>query len=151
MLKLTSNNTEHMVALGEKIGRSLSGGSVIELQGDVGAGKTTLTKGIALGLGVEEDVQSPSFTISRVYDAHDGLSLAHYDFYRLNDPGIMSDEIHETVSDANFVTIVEWGDIIENVLPIDKLTISIISISENERKLTISAGGDRSRKVLEEL
>lgn len=151
MLELISNNAKHMISIGEKLGRSLGGGNVIELKGDVGAGKTTLTKGIAIGLGVDEDVQSPSFTISRVYSARDGLSLAHYDFYRLSNPGIMSDEISETIGDDSMVTVIEWGDIVENVLPEDRLTISIISVSEDERKLTIEAGGDRSGIVLGKL
>jgi len=151
MLELTSDNTENMISLGERIGHSLSGGDVIELRGDVGAGKTTLTKGIAIGLGVDEDVQSPSFTISRLYSARDGLSLAHYDFYRLNDPGIMADELNEAAGDDNVVTVIEWGGIVENVLPKDRLTISIIAVSENGRRLTLEASGNKGKRVLEKL
>jgi tRNA threonylcarbamoyladenosine biosynthesis protein TsaE len=151
MLKLNSNNTNHMISLGEKIGHCLVGGEIVELRGDVGAGKTTLAKGIAKGLKIDEDVQSPSFTISRVYDARDGLSLAHYDFYRLSDPGIMSDEMLETVNDTKMVTVIEWGDIVEDVLPIDRLTIEISTPSEDTRQLTISSGGNQSNKLLEKL
>jgi len=84
-------NEVQMTNFGKKLGSFLVGGEVIELVGDVGAGKTTLTKGIGIGLGVTENVQSPSFTISQVYDARDNLTLSHYDFYRLNDAGIMSE------------------------------------------------------------
>lgn len=133
--------------LGQKIGALLKGGETIELIGDVGAGKTTFTKGLAVGLGIDEDVQSPSFTISRVYDARDGLMLAHYDFYRLNDAGIMADELMETSQDKTAVTVIEWADIVEGVLPKDRIAITFAAPSEDERTLTISA----DQKILENL
>lgn len=140
-----------MKRLGEKLGNILVGGEIIELVGDVGAGKTTLTKGIAKGLDIDEDIQSPSFTISRVYDGRDGLTLAHYDFYRLQEAGIMHNELSETVSDPTATTIVEWAAIVGGVLPADRLTISITPLSEESRKVELRAGGERSKKVLENL
>lgn len=125
--------------LGEKLGALLKGGETIELIGDVGAGKTTFTKGLAVGLGIDEDVQSPSFTISHVYDARDGLLLAHYDFYRLNDAGIMADELMETSQDPTAVTVIEWADIVEDVLPADRIAISFAAPSEDQRTLTMKA------------
>src|SRR5690349_10555846 len=108
---MTSVETDDdMRKLGKKLGTLLKGGEVIELIGDVGAGKTTLVKGIAEGLRVDEDVQSPSFTLSRVYPARDDLWLHHYDFYRLNDPGVMRYEFAESIADAKSVTIIEWAD-----------------------------------------
>ena len=124
-------------AFGEALGRMLSGGEVLELVGDVGAGKTTFTKGLALGLGIDEDVQSPSFTISRVYDARDGLALAHYDFYRLNDAGILRDELREVMSDATVITVIEWADIVDGVLPDNRIRITFRAPSDNERVLQI--------------
>ncbi|MEP7205160.1 MAG: tRNA (adenosine(37)-N6)-threonylcarbamoyltransferase complex ATPase subunit type 1 TsaE [Candidatus Saccharibacteria bacterium] len=138
---------DEMIALGTRLGVLLFGGEIIELIGDVGAGKTTLSKGIALGLEVEEVVLSPSFTISRVYNGRDGLVLAHYDFYRLVDAGIMADELSETVSDPKTVTIIEWGGVVEGVLPIDRLTIRIESPTENSRRLSIVPGGPISKKL----
>ncbi len=129
---------DETLAFGEALGRQLQGGAVVELVGDIGAGKTTLTKGIAKGLGVDEDVQSPSFTISRVYDARDGLRLAHYDFYRLSDPGILADELSEALGDKETVVIVEWADVVEQVLPVDRVTIHITSPTETSRQLTIT-------------
>jgi tRNA threonylcarbamoyladenosine biosynthesis protein TsaE len=96
-------------------------------------------------------VQSPSFTISRVYDAPNGLQLAHYDFYRLHDAGIMADELHETVRDQKAVTIIEWAEIVSGVLPADRLTVAIISPSENGRTVTLTAGGAISERLLERL
>lgn len=130
-------NEQETKALAEKIGTVLKGGEVFELVGDVGAGKTTFVKGLAKGLTVTDDVQSPSFTISRVYEARDNLELAHYDFYRLNDPGIMADELSETVHDPHIVTVIEWAGIVEGVLPENHFTISFEAPSENERRITL--------------
>lgn len=140
-----------MKQLGERIGALLRGGEIIELVGDVGAGKTTLTKGIAKGLGVDEDVQSPSFTISRVYDAREGLVLSHYDFYRLHDAGIMADELHETLHDPKSVTIIEWAEIVSGVLPDDNLRVQITSPSETDRRIEFTPGGAKSRELMEKL
>lgn len=126
-----------MHALGCRIATQLKGGELIELVGDVGAGKTTLTKGIARGLGVEEDVQSPSFTISRVYDLPGGRQLAHYDFYRLSDPGVLADELAEVMGRDDFITVIEWADIVESVLPPDHIQIHIVSPAETVRQVTI--------------
>lgn len=127
-------------SLGEKIGQLLKGGEVIELVGDVGAGKTTFVKGLARGLGIDEDVQSPSFTISRVYDARDTLVLAHYDFYRLNDAGIMANELTETTQDPETVTVIEWADIVEGVLPSHRLRIQFAAPTETARTLSLDGG-----------
>jgi len=133
--------------LGEKLGRLLVGGEVLELVGDVGAGKTTFVKGLARGLLIDEDVQSPSFTISRLYDARDDLRLAHYDFYRLSDAGIMADELTETTQDPQTITVIEWADIVEGILPDSRIRITFVAPTETTRALTIT--GDE--KILEKL
>lgn len=140
-----------MRSLGVRIAHALTGGEMIELVGDVGAGKTTLTKGIAEGLRIEETVQSPSFTISRVYDAPNGLRLVHYDFYRLPDAGIMADELQETLRDPTAVTVIEWAGVVDGVLPADRITITFISPSETERWVEITATGDNSKRILEKI
>ncbi|MEI7917788.1 MAG: tRNA (adenosine(37)-N6)-threonylcarbamoyltransferase complex ATPase subunit type 1 TsaE [Candidatus Saccharibacteria bacterium] len=142
---------KEMQQIGAKISAAFLGGEIIELIGDIGSGKTTLTKGIAVGLGVTENVQSPSFTINRVYEGHDGITLSHYDFYRLNDAGIMADELQEVTSDQKTVTVIEWAGVVEGVLPIDRLSIKITSPTENTRQLELIAGGENSRKILEGL
>lgn len=123
--------------LGRKIGEQLHGGEVFELIGDVGAGKTTFVKGLAEGLGVDDEVQSPSFTISRLYDGRDMLQLVHYDFYRLTDPGIMANEVSEMVADPQTVTVIEWANIVEGVLPAQHFAISITAPTETSRLITI--------------
>lgn len=140
-----------MQAFGEQLGRVLHGGALLELVGDVGAGKTTFTKGLARGLEADDDVQSPTFTLSRVYNIRDGGVLVHYDFYRLNEPGIMHHEIAEAIADPETIVVIEWGDIIEGVLPDDRLTIRIVAVSENSREIDIQAGGDSAKQILEQL
>ena len=127
-----------MKELGEKLGKRLKGGEVFQLVGDVGAGKTTFVKGLAKGLAVDDEVQSPSFTISRLYLGRDDLQLVHYDFYRLTDAGIMANEVAEMVHDPKTVTVVEWADIVEGVLPDDHYTINITAPTETSRVVEIS-------------
>lgn len=140
-----------MKALGARLGSLLVGGESIDLTGDVGAGKTTFTKGIAEGLGVDEEVLSPTFTISRTYDGRDGLQLAHYDFYRLNSAGIMHDELSETVASNQTVTVIEWSDIVKGILPTDHISIHITSPEETVRHLSFTGHGTASRALIERL
>jgi len=128
--------------LAQKLGRLLRGGEIIELVGDVGAGKTTFVKGMALGLDIDEDVQSPSFTISSIYDARDGLRLAHYDFYRLAEAGIMSEDLAENMHDPTTITVIEWADIVEGILPENRLTINFETPTEQTRRLTFTGRDD---------
>jgi tRNA threonylcarbamoyladenosine biosynthesis protein TsaE len=136
-----------MKELGQALGTQLRGGEVIELVGDVGAGKTTFTKGLAVGLGVDEDVQSPSFTISRVYDGRDELRLAHYDFYRLQDAGIMAHDLEESVGDPATITIIEWADVVKTILPEEYLEIRFSSPTESTRVLQVNPRGARYQSM----
>lgn len=148
-MKITSEKA--MLEFGRKLGSLLSGGEVIELIGDVGAGKTTLVKGIAEGLLIDETVQSPSFTISRVYDCRDGLTLAHYDFYRLNDAGIMRQELSERLLDSRSIEIVEWGESVGDILPTGRISIRINFVDESSRVLNIIGDGVKSLDLMEKL
>jgi len=138
---------QEMRQFGEKIGAVLRGGEVIELIGDVGAGKTTLVRGIAAGMGITETVQSPSFTISRQYEVPTGTILVHYDFYRLADPGIMRGEFVETTGRSDMVTVIEWADTVADILPQDRLCLTIVSPTESSRRITISAHGTVSERL----
>ncbi|MDK2898825.1 MAG: tRNA threonylcarbamoyladenosine biosynthesis protein TsaE [Patescibacteria group bacterium] len=151
MIFIKIDNEDDMKTFGESLGKLLQGGEFIELIGDVGAGKTTLVKGIAVGLGVEEQVQSPSFTISRVYNGRNNIVLAHYDFYRLKDAGIMENELKETIGDSNTITIVEWSGAVVKTLPIDRLSVNITSPTEDSREIVIDHGGDLSDKLEKQL
>lgn len=125
---------KEMLEYGKKIGQSLNSSTVFELLGDVGAGKTTLTRGIADGLGVAEDVTSPSFTISKEYQG-EKLRLVHFDFYRLEDPGIMADDLAEEIQSPNTVVIVEWGQSVADLLPENHRKIEVKYLDENTREV----------------
>ena len=148
---MTIASEAEMKQLGEKLGELLSGGEVFELIGDVGAGKTTFTKGLAVGMKIDEVIQSPTFTISRVYTTPSGLELRHYDFYRLNEAGIMASELAESIDQPDVVTIVEWAKAVESVLSSDRIRVVISATSDEERQVEITALGSRSARILEEL
>ena len=127
---------QEMQALGKKIGVKLRGGEVFELIGDIGTGKTTLVKGIALGLKIDDDVQSPTFTIQRSYKARDDLVVNHYDFYRLEYAGIMAQEIEESLYDPKNILVIEWGESVKDVLPPERVIIKIDYLPETGREVT---------------
>ena len=127
---------QEMLQFGRQFAKKLQAPTVIELLGDVGAGKTTFTRGLAEGLGVQEPLSSPSFTISRRYSG-EGRQLVHYDFYRLADPGIMSAELQETIAAPDTITVVEWGESVRGLLPKERYTIEIKYLSEHEREVTV--------------
>ena len=148
-MELSITSADAMKQLGRKIGTLVRGGEVIELVGDIGAGKTTFTKGLAAALGIDDDVQSPTFTISRVYDSPRGIRLTHYDFYRLNEPGIMRAELNEAVRDQATVTVIEWAEVVADVLPADCLRMTMTATDEETRSVVLLAGGEKSRVLLE--
>jgi len=139
-----------MKDLGARIGALVRGGETLMLVGDIGAGKTTFTKGLATAMGVGEDVQSPTFTISRVYDTATGLVLAHYDFYRLNDPGIMRAELSEAAHDPSTVTVIEWGEVVADSISSNTLSVIITLTSETARRVELVATGEATR-IIEEM
>lgn len=131
-----------MLDFGKKFAKNLTPPCVIELVGDVGAGKTTFTRGLAAGLGIVEAVTSPSFMISKRYhfpltSGNDG-ELVHYDFYRLPDPGIMQDEIAETIKLPHTIVIVEWAESVASLLPADKILIRIELEEDGSRTISFS-------------
>ena len=130
------NSEQEMLDFGADFAKSLNN-QVIELLGDVGAGKTTFTRGLAQGLGIKEPITSPSFTISKSYALPNSNGrFIHYDFYRLPDPGLMLDDLQENLNNPENVIIVEWGESVTNILP------------ENRTKIEIKYNDDNSREVI---
>jgi tRNA threonylcarbamoyladenosine biosynthesis protein TsaE len=101
---------------------------------DLGGGKTTLTRGLAKGFGSSDKVASPSFTLSKIYKAK-GKELHHFDFYRLQEPGALSNELAEVLEDNNNVVVVEWPGIVQDVLPKDRMTIHLRVTSPDSREI----------------
>lgn len=121
---------------GARLGRALRGGEVIELISDLGGGKTTLTRGIASGVGSSDVVGSPSFMISKVYKTPK-FEIHHFDFYRLTEAGLMEHELHDVLNDPSAVVVVEWGGLVQHVLPEERLTIQINKTSDGGREMII--------------
>jgi tRNA threonylcarbamoyladenosine biosynthesis protein TsaE len=120
-----------------RIGRRLRGGEVIELVSDLGGGKTAFVRGLAKGMGSKDQVRSPSFTLANQYGAGD-LTLHHFDFYRLKRPGIMQSELAEVLEDPKAAVVIEWGGIVEKVLPAKRLTVHIKTTGETSRQFSFS-------------
>ncbi len=133
--RIISDSADETRRLAEKIGRRLRGGEIIILASDLGGGKTTFVRGLAGGMGSQDAVRSPSFTLGNEYRAK-ALTLSHFDFYRLKEPGIMRDELAEVLTDPKSVVVVEWGAIVEDVLPEERLTITLRATGHNSRELT---------------
>jgi tRNA threonylcarbamoyladenosine biosynthesis protein TsaE len=129
------------LALGRRLGQNLKGGEVIELSSDLGGGKTTLVKGIAAGAGSKDLVSSPSFTICNQYKAS-GYTIYHFDFYRLNDPGIIRRELQEVLGDPKIVVVIEWPISVEDSLPPDRLSISLQATGEQTRDMRFECSED---------
>lgn len=103
----------------------------------MGGGKTTFTRGLAAGAGSVDKVASPTFTISKEYKAQK-FTIAHFDFYRLDQAGIVADELAEVVHDENYVVVVEWGEVVHDVLPADRVTITIRQTAEGNRAIQLA-------------
>jgi len=130
-------NSKATLELAGKVGRKMRGGEIIELVSDLGGGKTTFVRGLARGLGSTDMVRSPSFTLANQYRTKK-LTLYHFDFYRLFEPGIMRNELAEVLNDPKAIAVIEWSKIIKDVLPAKRLTIRFKPLSENRRELTFN-------------
>lgn len=125
--------------LGKKMGEEAEAGQVICLNGDLGVGKTVFTQGFAEGLGIEGTVNSPTFTILQEYD--DGrLPFYHFDVYRIGDVSEMDEIGYEDCFYGDGVSLIEWSELIEEILPDDVITITIekdLDKGFDYRKITI--------------
>lgn len=142
-----TKSAEESQAIGEMLGKHLKAGDVITLEGDLGAGKTTFTKGLAKGLGVRRNVNSPTFTIIKQYKGR--IPLYHMDVYRLEN----SDEDigFSEYFDGDGVAVIEWATFIEAYLPDERLEIKITYIDEWTRTLECTALGPRYINILDEM
>ena len=141
------NNSQEMISLGEQIGLHAFPNMVITMEGDLGAGKTTMTKGIALGLGIKEIVNSPTFTIMKTYKGR--LDLYHLDVYRINDP--YSDFELEEYFESNGLCVIEWASQIEPILPDELLQIEIRDLGDNKRQVTLRSTSQKHIDVILEV
>lgn len=131
-----SHNVNATKQLAKKIGQNLKGGEVIELIGDVGAGKTTFVSGLAEGIEYRGKTSSPSYMIEQIYRGR--ITLHHFDFYRLSDPGHITHELGEALDDPRHSVVLEWAKTIQETLPKNRIKINLKVTGEHSRQLTIS-------------
>ena len=136
-------SAEETEKLGEQIGREAKPGEVYTLIGDLGVGKTVFTKGIAEGLGITEPVNSPTFTIVQVYDTG-RMPFYHFDVYRIGDIEEMDEIGYEDYFYGNGLCMIEWANLIEEILPEKRFDVTIEKDLEkgfDYRKITIKEHG----------
>ena len=122
--KIVIKNEDETKKFGEKLCEKLTAGSIVALTGDLGTGKTTLTKAIAAGLGVTDVITSPTFNIVKQYDSG-RLPLYHFDVYRIGDVDEMYEIGYEEYFFGDGVCVIEWDDLIEEIIPDDAVRIEI--------------------------
>lgn len=141
-MKIDSNNCEETYQLGFQIGMNAKKGEVFCLNGDLGVGKTVFTQGFAKGLGIDETVNSPTFTIIQEYEGN-GLPLYHFDVYRIADIDEMEEIGYEDYFYGDGVCLIEWAELIEELLPKERICILI--------KKDLKKGFDYREIIIEEL
>lgn len=139
-MKFITNSEEETEALGARLAVKLEPGAVIAFTGDLGAGKTAFTRGLARGLGIPDRVTSPTFTIVNEYEGG-RLPLFHFDMYRLEDAGDLFDIGWEDYLDRGGVCAVEWSERVEEALPEDAVTVSFARCPEGENWRVIAMEG----------
>lgn len=131
-----------MIALGEKLGRVVTADDCIVLSGDLGAGKTQFSKGLAAGLGVDDDITSPTFNILLEYVGEE-LPLLHFDLYRLEEVDDLDDIDFYGMLESGAVSLVEWGDKFPEALPDERLDIAIFVNEDGSRRVEVCGYGER--------
>lgn len=150
-LDIRTNSPEETKLLGEKLAALLMAGDLICLNGDLGAGKTAFSQGVAKGLGISNTVTSPTFTLINEYEGR--LPLYHFDVYRLSGPEDMEDLGYEDYFYGQGVCLVEWAERVKEVLPRERLNINLFrdSTAESVRNLYFEPMGKRYLQLVEEL
>ena len=141
------NNLEETIALGNRLGLLLQPNMLLTLSGDLGAGKTTFTKGIGQGLGITKVINSPTFTILKQYQGR--LNLSHFDAYRLE--GQDEELGFEEMFEDEGVCVIEWPIYIQDILPSEKLEIQILKNEDESRSMILKPHGEKYEKIVKEL
>jgi tRNA threonylcarbamoyladenosine biosynthesis protein TsaE len=152
--RFVTHTTEETIALGERLGAALQPGDVLVLTGDLGAGKTQLTKGIAAALDVPDDVTSPTFNILMVYEGAQ-MPLYHFDLYRLDDPDQLEDIGLYEMLDGDGVCVIEWGEQFSDEIGPERLDVYLTRCDdqagvgeEPPREVRLVAHGARAEELV---
>lgn len=136
IIKLTTHSADETIALGKKIGARLNGGDIIAYRGGLGAGKTTITHGIAQGMGLKDDVSSPTFVLVNEYRGK--INLYHFDMYRINGGLDLETTGFYDYMDSDSVLAIEWSENIASELPDNVITVTITRVDDNTREIEIN-------------
>ena len=148
-LNITTHGPEETQALGRRLGEVMGGGELVLMSGDLGAGKTCMTQGIAWGLGVNEHARSPTFVLVSEYEGRH--TLFHADLYRVDDPLEAEDlGLDETYGNGG-VCVVEWAEKAGSIFPEDHLRVDFRVTGAEERIVELRAGGARHEALLGKL
>lgn len=142
-----SRSLEQTHQLGKKLGKHAKENMVFLLDGDLGAGKTALTQGIAKGLGITRTITSPTFTIQKIY--HGNMDLYHIDAYRLE--GAQQDLGFDEFFYDDGLTVIEWAEFVPYLIPDTYLTVSVTLDENGNRRFVMTANGSEYEKLLEEI
>ena len=148
MVKIYLENEEKTREIGSKLGELLTPKSVICLIGDLGAGKTTMTQSLARALGVDDYITSPTFTIVNEYEGK--MPLYHFDVYRIGSSEEMYDIGFDEYIDGEGVCIIEWANLIEDILPDEYLYIEM-NYKETGREMILTPRGEKYEEIVKEL
>ena len=133
-----TSSEEETENIGKTLAMSLSKGDSVLLRGNLGAGKTVFSRGFARGLGITEPVSSPSYTIVQEYELPDGGRLYHLDLYRISGVNAaLAFGVDEFLDDPQGISLIEWPDRIDGILPENAICVEIEHLSDSERRLTI--------------
>ncbi len=139
-MRIITHSPEETIAAAEKIGSRLRAGDIIAYKGGLGAGKTTFTRGIAIGMGLGDNVCSPTYALVNEYKG-DKISLYHFDMYRIESDGDLESTGFYDYPFENNVAAIEWSENIDEFLPSAAIYITINVLNENEREIVIEDGG----------
>ncbi len=139
-MRIITHTPEETINAAKKLGSLLCRGDIIAYNGGLGAGKTTFTRGLSIGLGIGDSVTSPTFALVNEYRGKD-ITLYHFDMYRINsEEDLESTGFYDYPFDEN-VAAIEWSENIKEFLPVKTIYITINALNENEREIIIEDGG----------
>ena len=132
---IISSSSDETFSFASELGKNIQKKTIVALYGTLGAGKTIFAKGLAAGLGIVDEITSPSFSLLEVYEGN--TAFYHFDLYRIDDPNEFLNLNFEEYWEGDGVSVIEWAEIAENILPKKRINVWIEYIDENSRRITV--------------